>query len=93
MKGAERNVIDKYGRRPIDIAHECKVQNVKKELISFLVSSNLSDDFDIGRAKLNAEVHDLNTFEESSKIICLCDDIHSPLHYKFSISKIFCLSK
>lgn len=39
IKGARRDVKDSLGRRPIDIAKECKIQNIRAELISFLVSN------------------------------------------------------
>lgn len=37
IKGAKRNVRDDFGRKPIDIALECKFEPIKKEMMVYLV--------------------------------------------------------
>ncbi|CDW75853.1 dhhc zinc finger domain containing protein [Stylonychia lemnae] len=46
IKGAKRDQIDSYGRKPIDIAKECKASTVRKEMVQYLVII-LSDQYSI----------------------------------------------
>ncbi len=37
IRGADRNIKDQFGRRPIDIAQMCKIPQIKREMMSYLV--------------------------------------------------------
>lgn len=41
IKGANRKLRDNLGRRPIDIAKDCKLASVRKELIAYLSSPSI----------------------------------------------------
>eukprot|EP00347_Sterkiella_histriomuscorum_P000482 403375686 len=41
IKGAQRDIIDSYGRKPIDIAQDCIIPNIQKELLQILAEPNL----------------------------------------------------